>query len=692
MPKTTNIARIEQKRLNVSPDLVAEVIKEALTSLYYQDVIPNDLFCEVKAKLDDEERENRDVWRYHFDVKVKWRKLGDNDCLMDIVVSESSDHATRSDCETRAIEILKEIQEYAEVATEAVRRQDKSTRFGSAKWATQTDLQRFGFLEAFDDDTDSSRFICGEFSAADADRPKLVTIPERETQAHVLVCGPTGCGKSSTIFIPNLIRRLETSAIVTEAVAGQRQPPTLYSKTAGWRAAAGHNIFRFDPADLSSVRINPLDSIRPQNDAAHEKDPDRLNFFESASYVANLIMTNTKEASPGEDKIWSQSEAHLLTSLLLYAVGLRTNPNGRAKEGDNANLGHIRAVLREGPEAVEKIVNTSPIRLAHAEFKAFLNNTSPNFRFGVVSGLMARLNSWVSPQIATLTEVTDFDPKALKDDLFTFYLSTLITRPAHKTVAVLAFNYLLEMLLDSQYKYPVTLLLDEFTNYGYIPEIEKKLAMVRNQGMGMVIGIQHIGQVKKLYKEDADVILSQTATRMFFRPRDLPTARLISDQLGFMTDAQRDIHGRGTKTVERPRKLLDESEVQRLSKREVIVFMPDGDPLKVRTFAPSQHDAFATQPPPMSPPHPVKDFVFQQCNTANEAPTWNDTAEKQRDEYIKQKAKAQQKKDEQQKMKEDLGPLEQTAQPEPKPERRSRFSDIKKRASRFDKDHDKGST
>jgi len=81
--------------------------------------------------------------------------------------------------------------------------------------------------------------------------------------------------------------------------------------------------------------------------------------------------------------------------------------------------------FRAGPEEIGNLVKSSNIELARQEYNAFLKNTSPNFRFGVVSGLLVRLNPWVNKRIAALTEVTDFDPTTLKDQLFTFYFVTL---------------------------------------------------------------------------------------------------------------------------------------------------------------------------------------------------------------------------------------------------------------------------
>ncbi|WP_436440815.1 type IV secretory system conjugative DNA transfer family protein, partial [Enterococcus faecium] len=44
--------------------------------------------------------------------------------------------------------------------------------------------------------------------------------------------------------------------------------PDLFSKTAGFRKMAGHEIYYFNPDDMRSVRINPISHIRTYSQAA----------------------------------------------------------------------------------------------------------------------------------------------------------------------------------------------------------------------------------------------------------------------------------------------------------------------------------------------------------------------------------------------------------------------------------------
>ena len=204
-----------------------------------------------------------------------------------------------------------------------------------AKFASLSDLQNEGYIfegnEQLNNEALASSFVLGRFA------DNILRLPERLTQRHVLVCGPTGSGKTMFVFVPNLIERTGTSAIVTEAVSGNKTP-VLYGSTAAWRAQAGHEIIYFNPADLKSNRINPIDQVKT---------------FEDAQHLAHLIVTNTTSESHSGDQVWSQSETHLLQSLLLHVAGFRKDINKPSEVGDNANLGYIRRLLTRGPQGME---------------------------------------------------------------------------------------------------------------------------------------------------------------------------------------------------------------------------------------------------------------------------------------------------------------------------------------------------
>ena len=89
--------------------------------------------------------------------------------------------------------------------------------------------------------------------------------------------------------------------------------------------------------------------------------------------------------------------------------------------------------------------------------------------------------------MVTLTETTDIDLDALKHQLFTFYLAVPSRSRDSKLIGSLMVNFLLDHVLEirEQMKYPLTMLLDEFTNFGKISGIGDTLSIIRKNKIGL---------------------------------------------------------------------------------------------------------------------------------------------------------------------------------------------------------------
>ncbi|WP_198011497.1 type IV secretory system conjugative DNA transfer family protein [Synechococcus sp. PCC 7335] len=81
-------------------------------------------------------------------------------------------------------------------------------------------------------------------------------------------------------------------------------------------------------------------------------------------------------------------------------------------------------------------------------------------------------------------------------------------------------------------KEPLFLSLDEMPSM-YFPEIAEWLSEKRKYGLCTQIGYQSLGQLRKTYgKDQADVIYTNTATKFFFNPQSLESAKTFSETLG----------------------------------------------------------------------------------------------------------------------------------------------------------------
>lgn len=531
-----------------------------------------------------DEQIGRDWWHHDYRVVIRWQPASEG-VIVHVDVTEKKGGGTEYDCQCRCDQILLQLQDDATRASKVSRTKEKSTIYGAARWGTEEELQKAGYLTS---KPEPKRLIVGKTA-----HNRYISIPELVTNAHALVCGRTGVGKTRGFFIPNLIERIGTNMIVTEATPGYEQGE-VYSLTSGWRKLAGHQIYSFNPADMSSTRINPVDRVRLA--PAHEK-------AKEAEKLADLIILNGQREEARIDPTWDRSEKQLLTSLILHAA--ETDP----KYG---HIGAIRWLLLSGITRVRKVLAKSPSDLAQMEFEGWLQSTSENFRFGVLSGLMTKLNPWITDQLVTLTETTDINLDQLRKQLFTFYIAVPSRSGDSKLIGSLMLNFLLDYLLDSreQMKYPTALFLDEFTNFGKIANIADVLSIIRKAGMSLVLGFQNYHQLERVYsRKEAQIIFDQPATQIYFRQKNFQEARALSDALGRSTveDVVVTDGGRVQELIQ-ARALATPDELINL-KQEVIAFTNDTYPLKLKISPPDAYQHALEYPSPERPIHEVSDLI-----------------------------------------------------------------------------------
>ena len=270
---------------------------------------------------------------------------------------------------------------------------------------------------------------------------------------------------------------------------------------------------------------------------------------------------------------------------------------------------------------------------AKDEFWGFYNNTTEGFRNSVLCGLMARLNLWVNPRVVALTEKTDIDFNILTEQLFTFYFAVPAKQDHLKPLAALIFNFLLESSLDKHFKKPLALFLDEFLNYGYIPGMPEALTIIRHKHIPITLGIQDHVQLRKVYGDDnATLLFGQPGTKIFFKPRDLGTAKKIAEMLGTKTVVERKLNSSGH-IMEREfgRPLLNPGELMSLEKNQTIVLTPSTPPVKLTTFRWQDYVTPTSYPPPEFRLLDVDEELERTCRETASKPDWQKNWEAKQD-------------------------------------------------------------
>jgi type IV secretory pathway TraG/TraD family ATPase VirD4 len=542
-----------------------------------------------------DEQIGQDWWRHEYRVVLRWRIAKSGGMLVNIELEERKGGASESECQRRCDRILLELQNDAERAEEAKSYKEKSTVHGAARWGTEQELKDNGY---FQKTADAKRLIIGR-----TQDKQYIQVPEFWTHAHAIVCGRTGVGKSRGFFFPQLIERIATSMIVTEATPGY-EAGELYKLTSGWRKMAGHQIYCFNPSDLTSNRINPIDRVRQ----APEEEKASL-----AEKLADLIIMNGESSEGKGDQTWNRSEKLLLIPLILHAA---------AGDPEQGHFGALRWLLLKGPDALAKILYRSPSNVAQMEFEGWMRlSGETNFKYGVFSGLITKLNPWMTDQMVTLTEKTDIDLDAMKKQLFTFYLAVPSRSRDSKLIGSLMVNFLLDHVLEirEQMRYPLTMLLDEFTNFGKISGIGDTLSIIRKNKIGLILGFQNYAQLEQVYsRREAQIIIDMPATQVYFKQKNFKEAKELSEAIGRTTVEEASVSDSGrVQEFVQGRHLITPDELISLNK-EVIVFTADTKPLKLALTDPLAYEQALSYNPPAREKHEVSDFVKKRGRSAEE--------------------------------------------------------------------------
>lgn len=575
--------------VNLPVDAATVVINTALRHSNWRGITGDVHTGSISATLDESKSWFQDKpWQLSFQVLFRWAAApGDKSKTLVRMRLTEHNHANLLNLvEEKQKQLLEALREEEQEAIARGPVQPDPEIHSVASFVSDAELRAAGYLAS----PDPNRFViaASDLANIDLNRPasNFILLPKDKTERHVLVCGPTGSGKSSAIFIPNLLLRTRASAIVTETSAGD-DPPDLWFKTAGFRAAAGQKIYYFNPDELTSWRVNPLDRVTTDSDARS---------------VAELLMRTTTQSKHKSDQFWDTSERMLLTALILHAVGER--------DQGNCNLGFIYDLLLKTDSELKSVFNNSRVPDATRRFKAFISRGTESTRNIVIASLGQRLALWGNPKIRAMTECTDIDMKALPQELFTFYISFPSAKGELKPLAILVWNYILDFVTTNKFSHPLMLLLDEFAGFGYLAGMRERLAIIRHKHIGAAFGIQDEQQLKLAYDQEAPLFFSQPATKVFFKPQELSLALRLRDWLGRTTIAKQTTKSGGISTSFHERFLQSADELMAMDETKMLVFLPGTKPAKLPFISWKQYAAHTKKfSPPRRPAIEVDESI-----------------------------------------------------------------------------------
>jgi type IV secretion system protein VirD4 len=399
----------------------------------------------------------------------------------------------------------------------------------------------------------------------------------------VIVEGPPGSGKSTSVYEPTLLTDVARSCVVLDPKGA------LFKKTSGYRTTFQH-IYRFCPVDIESARCNPLLTLDIRSSSS----------VLMATQISQLLLGALKDEKD---------------SSFFYADNAKT-----------LMVGAILAVLQHGhferslpglyeclmqPRRAEEVVEL--IRLGLPSYAALLGNALHNLAqdrktlASVFTTCRNALQFCQDPVIARAVSGKPgdsdlFEPRQLSSGerpttvyLVTPFRSADALRPLMRLILNCCFTS-----HDFGARWGTLYALDEAPSIGLIPALAQAINQSREYGVQLLLGVQSKAQIMAIYGKDVgQAIVDGCRARVFLGLSGEDALKTLSEIIGkttVVTEREtkalsvRSLLERTTTTTSgqgaNARELYTTDELRALSGDKTIVVLPEVRAyIGVRAFA-----------------------------------------------------------------------------------------------------------
>ena len=383
-------------------------------------------------------------------------------------------------------------------------------------------------------------------------RLKPVRLSARYSYEHSAVIGPTGCGKSSCFFLPNLLMLApQTSAVVTDPKGELEAETTDYLRKKGWE------IYRFSPfAPERSCGYDPLKCTKSDIEITD---------------IADIILKNgyDTEGRAGDTQ-WINFSVPLLEAVL-YAA--------KQEGGENAVIYDAVKYVTEYTEEMRAERFKKLGGFAREKYMMYLQSIeSPETASSIRTVLTSAVRIFTRQDIRNVAfqePLIDFTELRKKPIVLFVQLPE---RKAHLLKPLMAtfFWQMLEQITDTPGN-PIFFFLDEFPNIGKIPGFAEMAATLRSRKISLNVGMQGIEQLAREYSEQEQKdILNNLKTKIFFPGSSGESGEYVSNLSGYSTIKKNDMEQR----VE----LLSAAELRTIPDGKILAMLRNYPPILLDTL------------------------------------------------------------------------------------------------------------
>lgn len=380
--------------------------------------------------------------------------------------------------------------------------------YGTAGFMTRREMK--GVLDLVPNIRKHHGTILGELDG------QVVCVPEKTRfNGNMAVYGASG-SKKTRAFCVNMI--LQCAASKTSLVICDPKSE-LYEKTSEYLRSRGYTVRVFNLVTPSaSDSWNCLSEIQGQE--------------LMAQLFCDVIIKNT--GSERGDHFWDNAELNLLKALVLYVE--------RCYPPEKRNIGEVYQLLSMSSEKeLNALFDVLPIsHPAKAPYSIF-KQSSESVRGGVIVGLGSRLQVFQNQDIRNITGHNEIDLELPGKELCAYYCITSDQDSTFDFLSSLFLSFIFIRLVRYADQYcpggelpiPVHVLGEELCACGVIPDLSRKISVIRSRRISMSCVFQNLAGLQNRYPYNQwQEILGNCDVQLFLGCTDALTADFISQRTG----------------------------------------------------------------------------------------------------------------------------------------------------------------
>ena len=351
---------------------------------------------------------------------------------------------------------------------------------------------------------------------------KYVCVPEKpRLNSNLAVYGASGSMKTRSFCMNRILQ----GAARGESLIICDPKSELYEKSSEYLRDKGYRVRVFN-------LVNPENSDS-WNCLAEVEGQELM-----AQLFVDVIIRNTAAGSK-TDHFWDSAEMNLLKALVLYV--------DKGYPAEARNMGQVYQLLTLNSEtALNSLFDVLPAsHPARAPYSLF-RQASDSVRSGVVIGLGSRLQVFQSELIRKITARDEIDLELPGQETCAYFLVTSDQDSTFDFLASLFLSFVFIKLVryadknceGGRLPVPVHVLGEELTACGTIPDLSRRLSVIRSRNISMSCVFQNLAGLQNRYPLNLwQEILGNADVQLFLGCTDPLTAEFVSSRTGLASVA-----------------------------------------------------------------------------------------------------------------------------------------------------------